>query len=185
MNVQRVLGTGIVGSAVALSTLALSGCDKKSSKENNIAGKELVSTDSIDLTKPNLPVIGKEYIQYRGLDGKAHKVVNTDNTAALYKAIAKMSTKEEPDILDPETFYVEVQKEIQKAPDNWNYNGDISESMDKHRLSSYFDKLYNRFAAFESEEGSNITVREYTMMMDAFSKTSNKNSKAPDSEHIQ
>ena len=64
MNVQRVLGTGIVGSAVALSTLALSGCDKKSSsKENNIAGKELVSTDSIDLTKPNLPVIGKEYIQ--------------------------------------------------------------------------------------------------------------------------
>ena len=96
-----------------------------------------------------------------------------------------MSTKEEPDILAPEAFYVEVQKEIQKAPDNWNYYGDISESMDKHRLSSYFDKLYNRFAAFESEEGSNITVREYTMMMDAFSKTSNKNSKAPDSEHIQ
>lgn len=107
MNIQRVLGTGIVGSVVALSTLALSGCDKKpSSKENNIAEKELVSTDSIDLTKPNLPVIGKEYIQYRGLDGKAHKVVNSDNTAALYKAIAKMSTKEEPDILDPETFYV-------------------------------------------------------------------------------
>ena len=73
MNVQRVLGTGIVSSAVALSNLALSGCDKNSSsKENNITEKELVSTDSIDLTKPNLPVIGKEYIQYRGLDGKTH-----------------------------------------------------------------------------------------------------------------
>lgn len=187
MNVQRVLGTGIVSSAVALSTLALSGCDKNSSsKENNITEKELVSTDSIDLTKPNLPVIGKEYIQYRGLDGKTHKVVNSDNTAALYQAIAKMSTKEEPDILDPETFYVEVQKEIQKAPDNWNNSKDISESIDKHRLSSYFDKLYNRFAAFESEEGSNITVREYTMMMDAFSKTSKEVPyESPESEHIQ
>lgn len=176
MNIQRVLGTGIVGSAVALSTLALSGCDKKSSsKENNIAGKELVSTDSIDLTKPNLPLIDGNKISYKRLNGenvtlKIESYPSLKNIAAasLYKTISKMSTQQQPNIEDVEEFYVEFEK-----------NNDKSNSINEARLpqiqaSMMFDNLFRLFTAPDSDRGKTITVKEYTQMMDAWSSFSTK-----------
>ena len=37
-------------------------------------------------------------------------------------------------------------------------------------MSDLFDKAFKMATAFESEDGSVITVREYTRLMDTFSK---------------
>ena len=176
MNVQRVLGTGIVSSAVALSTLALSGCDKKSSsKENNIAGKELVSTDSIDLTKPNLPLIDGNKISYKRLNGenvtlKIESYPSLKNIAAasLYKTISKMSTQQQPNIEDVEEFYVEFEKNNDKS------NGINEARLPQIQASMMFDNLFRLFTAPDSDRGKTITVKEYTQMMDAWSSFSTK-----------
>lgn len=169
MNVQRVFGAGLVSSAVALSALTLGSCKNSYAPENE---PKLEDVDSLNLTKVNKPVIGKDYILYRGLDGKVNQVKNNQYTLPLYESIAKYSTKKCPDILDPESFYIDVQKEIQKVPNDPGTPYQ-TQSIEKNRISIFFDNLFKLFTALESEEGSNITVREYTMMMDAFSKVAN------------
>lgn len=177
MNIQKVLGTGIAGSMIMLAPAALNSCSHTSENSQEQKAElavnkqeELLSTDSIDLTKPNLPLIREDYIQYRGLDGKVNKIVNSEKTASLYKAIAEMSTDKKPEIADADEFYVAVQKDIQKANECVTVHAYTAQNLDRFRISNYFENLLKRFTAPESEGGSNITVREYTLMMDAFSK---------------
>lgn len=127
--------------------------------------------DSIDITKPNLPVMNKDSIYYLGLDGKLNSAINSSEVAAVYNAISKMSTTEKPDITDTDDFYLEVQKNIQADRDDKNtwVQPRIEKNIFKSRLSDYFDKVFQIYTKSESDGGSIITVKEYTKMMDAFS----------------
>ena len=175
MNVQKIARYGFV-TATGVGILAAAFLGDTTFKKGKASAQEvtvqtLKPTDSIDVTKPNLPLIGKDFIQYRGLDGKVNKVVSTDETAAVYNAIAKMSTEKEPDILEPEEFYTEVQKNIHADNDTSVYTDkSINNQIYKMRMSDLFDKAFKMATAFESEDGSVITVREYTRLMDTFSK---------------
>ena len=44
-------------------------------------------------------------------------------------------------------------------------------------MTDLFDKTFKMATAIESEEGSVITVREYTRLMDTFSKTGQNENK--------
>lgn len=175
MNIHKIAQFALVtvAGAATLLSVAHNNCSNKqaSTEEDPV----LLQTDSIDLTKPNLPVIGENFIQYRGLDGKVNKVINSDETAAVYRAIAKMSTKKEPDILEPEEFYSEVQKNINSSDNSRTIlEKAIDKQIYKMRLTDLFDKVYKMATAFESDGGSVITVKEYTRIMDTFSKTGKK-----------
>lgn len=180
MNINRIARNGLVTIA-GVGTLAAVSFGDTTLKKGNAKAPEfteqtLKPTDSVDITKPNLPLIGKDFIQYRGLDGKVNKVVCTEETAAVYNAIAKMSSGKEPDILEPEEFYSEVQKNI-NANDNSSVYTDksIDKQIYKMRMTDLFDKAFKMATAIESEEGSVITVREYTRLMDTFSKAGQNN----------
>lgn len=155
--------------AAGITTLACAGfnsCSKKHSYK-----PQLEQTDSINTKKPNIPLIGKDSIYYRGLDGKVKNVANSEEIASLYNAISKMSTNENPNIANSEDFYIEVQKNIQGEKEEKNVwvQPRIEKNIFKARISEYFDNIFKLFTRPESEEGSVITVREYTKMMDAFS----------------
>ena len=109
------------------------------------------------------------------LDGKVNKVINSDETAAVYRAIAKMSTEKEPDIIEPEEFYSEVQKNINSDDNSQTIlEKAIDKQIYKMRMADLFDKVFKMATAFESDGGSVITVKEYTRIMDTFSKTGKK-----------
>lgn len=176
MNIPKIAQSAlftVAGTAALLSVVVYNNCSNKQSSEKDVP--VLAQTDSIDLTKPNLPVIGEDFIQYRGLDGKVNKVINSDETAAVYRAIAKMSTEKEPDILESEEFYSEVQKNINSSDNSRTIlEKAIDKQIYKMRLTDLFDKVYKMATAFESDEGSVITVKEYTRIMDIFSRTGTK-----------
>ena len=95
MNVNKIARNSLVTIA-GVGTLAAvffgdATFKKGKAMTPEFTGQTLRPTDSIDVTKPNLPLIGKDFIQYRGLDGKINKVVSTEETAAVYNAIAKMN----------------------------------------------------------------------------------------------
>lgn len=169
MNISRAFERGIVLTvgAATLASMTLNSCSKQ--QDNKLIHE---CADSIDTNKPNLPVFSKDSIYYLGLDGKVNSAVNSKEVSAVYNAIAKMSTKECPDISEIEDFYLEIQKNIQAdAKDDKNMWAQprIERNVYKARLSDYFDKLYKMFTKSESDKGSIITVKEYTKMMDAFS----------------
>lgn len=150
-----------------LACVAFNSCSKQQQEDKPIQERN----DSIDITKPNLPVMNKDSIYYLGLDGKLNSAINSREVAAVYNAISKMSTKEKPDISDTDDFYLEVQKNIQADRDDKNMwvQPRIEKNVFKTRLSDYFDKIFQLYTKSESDGGSIITVKEYTKMMDAFS----------------
>lgn len=150
-----------------LACVAFNSCSKQQQEDKPIQERK----DSIDITKPNLPVMNKDSIYYLGLDGKLNSAINSREVAAVYNAISKMSTKEKPDISDTDDFYLEVQKNIQADRDDKNMwvQPRIEKNVFKTRLSDYFDKIFQLYTKSESDGGSIITVNEYTKMMDAFS----------------
>ena len=168
MNISRTIEQGIVMTAgiATLACVALNSCSKQQ-EDKPIQERK----DSIDITKPNLPVMNKDSIYYLGLDGKLNSAINSREVAAVYNAISKMSTKEKPDISDTDDFYLEVQKNIQADRDDKNMwvQPRIEKNVFKSRLSDYFDKVFQLYTKSESDGGSIITVKEYTKMMDAFS----------------
>lgn len=167
MNISRTIEQGIVMTAgvATLACVALNSCSKQRDDKPIQEHK-----DSIDTTKPNLPVMNKDSIYYLGLDGKLNSAANSNEIAALYNAISKMSTKENPNISNTEDFYLEVQKNIQADKDDKNMwvQPRIEKNIFKSRLSDYFDKIFQMCTKPESDGGSVITVKEYTKMMDAF-----------------
>ena len=168
MNISKVAeqGTVMIAGVATLAYIGLNSCSKQR-EDKPIQERK----DSIDITKPNLPVMNKDSIYYLGLDGKLNSAINSSEVAAVYNAISKMSTKEKPDISDTDNFYLEVQKNIQADRDDKNMwvQPRIEKNVFKSRLSDYFDKVFQLYTKSESDGGSIITVKEYTKMMDAFS----------------
>ena len=168
MNISKVAeqGAAVIAGVAALTCIGLNSCSKKCDSKPIQERK-----DSIDITKPNLPVMNKDSIYYLGLDGKLNSAINSGEVAAVYNAISKMSTTKNPDITDTDDFYLEVQKNIQAERDDKNtwVQPRIEKNVFKSRLSDYFDKVFQLYTKSESDGGSTITVKEYTKMMDAFS----------------
>lgn len=169
MNIQKTIGYGILSGALSLGALALNGCSNGKFLNNN-ENTKTTKVDSIDLTKPNKPLIEGNKISYKKLDGelvtlRTETGLQIKNTAAtsLYKTISSMSTEQKPNIDDVEKFYVEFEK-----------NNDKSSGINEARLpqiqaSMLFNNLFKLFTAPDSDGGNTITVKEYTQMMDAWS----------------
>ena len=103
MNISRTIEQGIAMTAgvATLACVALNSCSKQQQEDKPIQERK----DSIDITKPNLPVMNKDSIYYLGLDGKLNSAINSRVVAAVYNAISKMSTTKNPDITDTDDFY--------------------------------------------------------------------------------
>lgn len=169
MNIRKVLGYGIVGGTLSLSALALNECSNRNFWNNNENSKA-IKVDSIDLTKPNRPLVEGNKIRYKRLNGelitlRTEAGLQIKNTAAtsLYKTISSMVTEQKPNIEDVEKFYVEFEK-----------NNDKSCGINEARLpqiqaSMLFNNLFKLFTNPDSDGGKTITVKEYTQMMDAWS----------------
>ena len=133
--------------------------------------------------KPNIPRINSNVIQYRNLSGKVVNVrVVDDATISLYKSIQKYSNVNSPDINDIGGFYADVESNISKVQwdesDDWAAKSRIYDATSqavvalRHlQCSTMFNKLFDIFTSPKSEGGENITVNEYTKMMDAWSST--------------
>ena len=133
--------------------------------------------------KPNIPRINSNVIQYRNLSGKVVNVrVVDDATISLYKSIQKYSNVNSPDINDIGGFYADVESNISKVQwdesDDWAAKSRIYDATSqavvalRHlQCSTMFNKLFDIFTSPNSEGGENITVNEYTKMMDAWSST--------------
>ena len=139
--------------------------------------------------KPNIPRINSNVIQYRNLSGKVVNVrVIDDATISLYKAIQKHSNPYSPDIKDIGGFYADVESNISKAQldesNDWAVKSRIYDVTSqavvglRHlQCSTMFNKLFDIFTSPKSEGGENITVNEYTKMMDAWSSTGIRNNR--------
>lgn len=136
-----------------------------------------------DYRNPNLPRISSNLIQYRNLSGNVVNVKVVDNaTVSLYKAIQKYSNANSPDIKDIGGFYADVESNISKNQrdktdrptvyaSNYHVNGQSVIALRHLQCSIMFNKLFDIFTSPKSEGGENITVNEYTKMMDAWSST--------------
>lgn len=119
-------------------------------------------------TRPNLPMISKDFIQYRNLSGEIINVeVNDNTTISLYKAIQQHSNINSPDITDIGSFYADVESNIIKNPEHRTPRGQLSTM----HCSILLNKLIELFTSPKSEKGDTITVNEYTKMMDAWRST--------------
>lgn len=168
--------TAIPATMVALSAMTVAGCGSKINSETNKNKIELAPYDS---TKQNLPIINDNKVTYRNMDGDIVTIqsMETKNSrysklmTSLYKAINKFSTKENPNITNPDGFYVEVEKNIPKSfksesiPDEYDELYALKSLQASHMLS----ELVDMFTEDDSEDGKNISVNEYTQMMDAWS----------------
>ena len=139
--------------------------------------------------KPNIPRISSNVIQYRNLSGKVVNVKVVDNaTISLYKAIQKYSNVNSPDINDIGGFYADVESNISKVQldesSDWGVKSRIYDvtsqavvALRHLQCSTMFNKLFDIFTSPKSEGGENITVNEYTKMMDAWSSTGIKSNR--------
>lgn len=139
--------------------------------------------------KPNIPRINSNVIQYRNLSGKVVNVrVIDDATISLYKAIQKHSNPYSPDIKDIGGFYADVESNISKVQldesSDWAVKSRIYDvtsqavvALRHLQCSTMFNKLFDIFTSPKSEGGENITVNEYTKMMDAWSSTGIRNNR--------
>lgn len=175
MNISKIIGPKTALSAVIVSTLAINSCNKSISKENNTQTNVVDKFDSIDTTKPNLPLIDGNKISYKRLNGEyvtlkieSYPSLKDIAAASLYKTISKMSTQQQPNIEDVEGFYVEFERNNDKS------NGINEARLPQIQASMMFDNLFRLFTAPDSDRGKTITVKEYTQMMDAWSSFSTK-----------
>lgn len=199
---MKILKTLAVATPLAISALAITGCH---SNDNNKVSQSVSkdysympieqkynakSEEKIDNNKPNLPRrVNSDIIQYRNLSGKLVDVkIVDDATISLYSAIHKHSTKSSPEIKDIGGFYADVESNISKAQydesDNMTAQGSISKlngqsviALRHLQCSTMFNKLFDIFTSPKSEGGENITVNEYTKMMDAWSSTGIRNNR--------
>lgn len=165
--------TMIPTTMLALSAMSVSSCGRE--KNNNITNntKNKVELAQYDSTKANLPVIDGDIITYRNINGDIVSIKNDKGqTLALYKAINKFSTKENPNITESKKFFTEVTKNIPKTQ-NRGFIDESSVVRATNLLHStiLFNELYDIFTDEDSEKGETITVNEYTQMMDAWSST--------------
>ncbi len=187
-----------VATPLAISALALAGCH--SSHNNRTCEEQAIvedcnsvtaereynaeSNQKVDANKPNLPrLINSNIIQYRNLSGNLVNVRVVDNaTISLYSVITKHSTEDSPEIEDIGGFYADVEANISKAQcdesDNMTAQSSIYDLSGQNvialrhlQCSTMFNKLFDIFTSPKSEGGENITVNEYTKMMDAWSST--------------
>ncbi len=165
--------TMIPTTMLALSAMAVSSCGSKVNNDVNNNPKNKVKLASFDSTKANLPIIDGNKVTYRNTDNDVVSIragLFEENTLALYKAINKFSTKENPNITEPEKFYAEVEKNIPK-----NSLNDVlqvqAQALVGMQCSNLLDELVDIYTDGDSEKGKTITVNEYTQMMDAWSST--------------
>lgn len=164
-------GTMLLGVAALTSC---GGANKNSDKESETKKQEIEvlnkNIQPIDLTKPNLPIIDRSMndnrdwdwantITYKDLDGRTHVFTNgSDAAVSLYKAIQKYSTAENPNITDIFGFEAEVVKQ-----------GLLRSDCQRVDLGQVFTELVHQATKSTSDGGEEITVQEYTEMMDSWS----------------
>lgn len=199
---MKILKTLAAATPLAISALAITGCHSNdNNKVSQYVSKDYSSMpieqkynakseEKIDNNTPNLPRrVNSDIIQYRNLSGKLVDVkIVDDATISLYSAIHKHSTKNSPEIKDIGGFYTDVESNISKAQydesDNMTAQGSIYELNGQNvvalrhlQCSTMFNKMFDIFTSPNSEGGENITVNEYTKMMDAWSSTGIRNNR--------
>ncbi len=174
MNVS--MRTILPSAMFAFSALTLAGCGNNKIQNAHESAKSKVIPAAYDSTKANLPIIDGDKVTYRNTDGDVVTIKSglyKENTLALYKAINKFSTIENPNITEPEKFYAEVEKNIPK-----NSLNDVlqtqAQALVGMQCSNLLAELVDIYTDGDSEKGKTITVNEYTQMMDAWSSTGNK-----------
>ena len=127
--------------------------------------------DIFEPTKPNLPIIEGDSIAFRNSDNEVIKIKDDryGYISSLYKAILKHSTNEQPNIVDTEKFYMDVEKNFSKKA--FSDSPAINSALESGyiAISNMFDRLYRVVTDDRSQEGKTITVEEYTNMMDTWS----------------
>lgn len=162
LKISPIIRNAALASTLALATLGTASCSKESSNETIKTETVLQPQKPMDFTKPNFPAIHGNKVTYRNIEGDIVEFdLETSPKAALYKAINKYSTTENPNIDDVEGFYCEVEKN-NRTPFNDMKFFSI-------RSTILLKNLYDMFTAPDSESGKTITVKEYTHMMDAWS----------------
>lgn len=98
---------------LALSAMAVSSYGSKVNNDVNNNPKNKVELASFDSTKANLPIIDGNKVTYRNTDNDVVSIragLFEENTLALYKAINKFFTKENPNITEPENSMQKLKK---------------------------------------------------------------------------
>ena len=130
-----------------------------------------LENDVFEPTKPNLPIIEGDNIAFKNTDNEVIKIKDDryDYISSLYKAILKHSTNEQPNIVDTEKFYMDVEKNFSKKA--FSDSPAINSALESGyiAISNMFDRLYRVVTDDRSQEGKTITVEEYTNMMDTWS----------------
>ena len=118
-----------------------------------------------------MPIIEGDNIAFKNTDNEVIKIKNDryDYISSLYKAILKHSTNEQPNIVDTEKFYMDVEKNFSKKA--FSDSPAINSALESGyiAISNMFDRLYRVVTDDRSQEGKTITVEEYTNMMDTWS----------------
>ena len=139
--------------------------------EDLVHYKQHLENDIFEPTKPNLPIIEGDSIAFRNSDNEVIKIKDDKYgyISSLYKAILKHSTKVQPNIVDTEKFYMDVEKNFSKRA--FSDSPAINSALESGyiAISNMFDRLYRVVTDDRSQEGKTITVEEYTNMMDTWS----------------
>ena len=164
--------------ALAISSTALFSCGDGSKAREEKIKTEIVANfanslehDVFEPSKPNLPIIEGDSIAFRNTDNEVIKIKDDRYSyiSSLYKAILKHSTNEQPNIVDTEKFYMDVEKNFSKKA--FSDSPAINSALESGyiAISNMFDRLYRVVTDDRSQEGKTITVEEYTNMMDTWS----------------
>jgi len=118
-----------------------------------------------------LPIIEGDSIAFRNTDNEVIKIKDDRYSyiSSLYKAILKHSTKVQPNIVDTEKFYMDVEKNFSKRAFSSRTAVNSALESEYIAISNMFDRLYRVVTDDRSQEGKTITVEEYTNMMDTWS----------------
>ena len=118
--------------------------------------------DVFEPSKPNLPIIEGDNIAFKNTDNEVIKIKDDryGYISSLYKAILKHSTNEQPNIVDTEKFYMDVEKNFSKKA--FSDSPAINSALESGyiAISNMFDRLYRVVTDDRSQEGKTITVEE-------------------------
>lgn len=164
--------------ALAVSSTALFSCGDGSKAREEKINTEIVTNfanslehDVFESSKPNLPIIEGDNIAFKNTDNEVIKIKDDryGYISSLYKAILKHSTNEQPNIVDTEKFYMDVEKNFSKKA--FSDSPAINSALESGyiAITNMFDRLYRVVTDDRSQEGKTITVEEYTNMMDTWS----------------
>ena len=164
--------------ALAVSSTALFSCGDGSKAREEKINTEIVTNfanslehDVFEPSKPNLPIIEGDNIAFKNTDNEVIKIKDDryGYISSLYKAILKHSTNEQPNIVDTEKFYMDVEKNFSKKA--FSDSPAINSALESGyiAITNMFDRLYRVVTDDRSQEGKTISVEEYTNMMDTWS----------------